>query len=82
MTTQGQTSANASENNIVQEKQALDSVCKELGVIDIKYLPSPKESAHVSISDLAKHATTMLRNYKKYLNGDKASSKIEEVFID
>lgn len=69
------------ENNIVKSKKALDDVCKELGVLDIKYFISPKRnSENVHISDYANHATIMLKNYQKFLNGDK-SSTIKEIFV-
>lgn len=40
-------------NTIVRDKQALDLVCKELGVLDIKFIPSPNAN---SISELAQHS--------------------------
>jgi len=66
------------EEQIIQSRDNLNSACEELGVIDAKYFPSP-DNENASISELANHAAEMLRNYKKYRDGDK-STGIEEIF--
>ena len=63
---------------LVQEKQDLDLVCSELGLKDIKYLPSPKNTES-NIGDLARHATIMLRAYKDHIDG-KNDVSVKEIF--
>ena len=65
---------------IVQEKQELEAVCAALELKDIKYLPSPKEK-NGNISDLTKHATLMLKIYKRQIDGEDGAP-IREIFAD
>jgi hypothetical protein len=63
---------------VLQAKQNLDSVCSELGVKDIKFTNLNKNA---NVIELAEHATIMLRDYQKFLAGDKTTG-IKEIFTD
>ena len=65
------------DKSAIQIANELDLASKELGVLDIKYLPSPK-SSKTNIKDLTKSATFMLKNYKDYLDG-KPNTGIKEI---
>jgi hypothetical protein len=74
---------NSPISNIVQENKELDSICADLGVEVIKFLPSPKVQStdNNKAGYLAKHATAMLKIYKRHLNGDN-TAPIKEIFTD
>lgn len=69
-----------STSTILKEKEELEAVCKELDLKDIKYLPSPK-AQNGNISDLTRHATMMLKIYKRHIDGD-TSAPIKEIFTE
>jgi hypothetical protein len=68
-------------HNILKEKAELDSICKELGLADIKYFPSPKEKSP-NIGDLTKHATAMLKIYQEHQAGNVTTGQIKEIFTE
>jgi hypothetical protein len=72
--------ATINTSSIVQERNELDAICADLGLKDIKYLPSPKQQ-NGNISDLTKHATLMLKIYKQHIDGD-SNAPIKEIFTE
>lgn len=67
-------------SQLFPEITELDAICAELDLEEIKYLPSPKEQ-NGNYSELATHATIMLKVYKRYKAGD-MTAPIEEIFAE
>lgn len=70
----------AINTKVKKEVQELDAICADLGVKEIKYLPSPKVGK-VNFGELAKHAAEMLGIYKKHIEGDK-NAPIRQIFVE
>lgn len=65
--------------NIFSEAIALEAICNELGLTNVKYLTSPKGGNDEA--ELANHAISMLEIYKRYKNGD-TTAPIKEIIFN